>query len=142
MTTKSLSNEQAAAPFDFYDFKKALTKQYGAMYAEMFARTMQEQAGEILTLASRFEKLVSWCDNEIRTAARVVNSFCPADKTTDYTQAQAKIWREELQHVAELVYFRGLLMDCRTTSKQRENIEYTLNKLYGVKYSEYLGDYV
>lgn len=135
-------NDSSGGGFDFYDFKKALARQFGAQNAEFFAMAFHEQAGVFLETASRFSKLVNWCEKEIRQAGGLINCFSPADKTTDYTQAQAKLWREQVHYIAELVYFHALLIDHRTTTEQRQNIEYTICKLYGIHYSEHLEDYV
>lgn len=128
--------------FDVYDFKNALEKQFGAQYAEFFAQTWREHAGEFLEQSSRFSKLVEWCDEEIKEAAAMINAMSPADRTDFYTVAAAKEFREHLHALAELVYYRGLLCDNRTTTAQRENIEYTIEKLYSVHYNAYLGAYV
>ena len=143
MTSKYHFNQQEqGGGFDFYDLKNALAKQYGEQNAAFFAMALNEQAGAFLETASRFSKLVDWCDKEIKQAGAIINTFSPADKTTDYTQAQAKLWREQVHYLAELVYYHALLTDHRTTTAQRQNIEYTICKLYGINYDEYLGDYV
>lgn len=143
MTRKYLSkNNEKAAAFDFYDFKKALAERYGEQNAEFFAMALHEQAGEFLEQSSRFSKLAEWCEKEMRQAGAVLNVFSPADKNADYTQERAKMWLENVHYFAELTYFHGILLDHRTTTAQRENIEYTICKLYGVHYNEYLGDYV
>ena len=136
------NHEQAGGGFDFYDFRAALEKQYGAQKAEFFAMAWREQAGALLEQASRFEKLADWCDKEIRQASIGVNVFSPADKTDDYTKGNAQIWRSSIHYLAELIYFRALLMDNRTTNEQRQNIEYTICKLYGIAYNKTLGDYL
>lgn len=135
-------NRHAGGGFDFYDFKRALVAQFGEQNANFFAMALHEQAGVILEQSSRFSKLADWCSKEIRQAGAILNTFSPLDKTQNYTQEQAKIWREQLQYAAELVYFYTMLCDRRTTNKQRENIEYAINKFYGIHYSEALGDYV
>ena len=144
MMEKTLFNKNGntGGSFDFYDFKNALAKQYGKQNAEFFAMAWRQMEGVLLEQASRFSKLVDWCDKEIRQAGGIINVFSPADKTADYSTAQAKLWREQVHYVAELVYFRGLLLDNRTTNEQRKNIEYTIEKLYGIKYSEELNDYL
>jgi hypothetical protein len=135
-------NTTQGGGFDFYDFKKALALQFGKQNAEFFAMAFREQAGAFLEQSSRFSKLVDWCDKEIRRAGAILNIFSPADKTDEYTTAQVKLWRDQVDYVAELVYFRELLVNHNTTTAQRENIEYTICKLYAVHYDEYLGDYV
>lgn len=144
MTSKYLS-KQTAPPgggFDFYDFKKALQGQFGEQNAAFFEMAFREQAGAFLEQASRFSKLAEWCEKEIKLAGDIINTLSPADKTDGYTVELLKTFREQVHYVAELVYFHGLLLDHRTTTEQRENIEYTICKLYGVHYNEDLGSYV
>ena len=136
------NREQAGGGFDFYDFKAALEKQYGKQNAEFFAMAWRQMEGDLLEQSKRFSKLLDWCDKEIRQASIGVNVFSPADKTEDYTQGNVQLWRSSVHYLAELVYFRGVLMDSRTTNEQRQNIEYTICKLYGIAYNETLGDYV
>ena len=142
MTKKSHSDNKTCGGFDFYDFKKALAEQYGDRNAEFFAMAFRQVSGDLLEQASRYNRLVDWLDKEMRQAGGIINAFTPAAKTDDYTQAQAKLWREQVHYFAELLYFRGLLLDNRTSNEERQNIEYTLEKIYGVKYDEYLEDYV
>lgn len=142
MTEKYHFNEQAADPFDFMNFKKALIKQYGAIQGEFLSKAINEQYGDFLEQSSRFFKLVQWCENEIKQAGAIINVFTPADKTDFYTTADFKTFREQVQTVGELVYYHALLLDSRTTTAQRENIEHTICKVYGVKYNEYLGVYL
>ena len=127
--------------FDFYDFKKALSDKYGDMFSEFFSMAFRDMSGEFLEQSSRFCKLVDWCDNEIRKMGAMANIFSPADKTEKYTESDFKLWRENIHTAAELVYLRALLLDHRTTTEQRQNIEYTICKLYGIHYSEYLEEY-
>lgn len=128
--------------FDFYDFKNALRKEFGERIGEFLSMEFRSVAGEFLNTASRYSKLVDWCDNEIRNANTVIDTLSPVDKDNSYTTATANLWREQLHYVAELVYFRELLLDNRTTTKQRADIEYFLCKIYGIHYNESLCDYV
>ena len=128
--------------FDFYDFKTALAAEYGATMAEFYAAMWKEAQGEFLEQSSKFAQLVEWIDKELRIYAPLVNAFSPADKTTDYTTTDLKNWREQVHYVAELIYFRGVLLDSRTTTEQRRNIDYTMCKIYGIKYDDEIRGYL
>lgn len=140
MMKKFHSNENSG--LDINALKQALTQHIGWQNAEFFAMAIHNKQGEYLEETSRFSRLVDWCDNEIRQAGIVLNVFSPADKTKDYTQANFNLWRENIHIIAELLYFRELLVDSRATTEQRNNIEYTICKLYGIHYNEELGGYV
>ena len=133
---------QPRGGFDFYDFKQALAAEYGERSAEFFAAAFRQLSGELLTQTNKYTRLVDWMDKEIRNAGGLINAFSPAAKMDDYTQAQALLWREQVHYIAELVYFRGILLDNRTSNQERQNVEYTVCKLYGIRYNEYLEDYV
>ena len=130
------------AHFDFYDFKAALAAEYGETIAQFYATMWKENAGAFLEQSSKFARLVEWIDKELRVYAQLVNVFSPADKTKDYTTSEFSQWREQVHYVAELIYFRGMLLDGRTTTEQRQNISYTMQKIYGIEYNEEIGGYV
>ena len=144
MTSKSHSEQlkKQGGGIDFETFKKALSKQFGKQNAEFFAMAIRDNQEVLLEQSSRFTKLADWLEKEIRQTGQIINVFSPADKTEDYTQGQAFLWREQIRYIAELIYFYELLIATRTTTEQRENIEYTVCKLYGIHYSEFLEDYV
>ena len=81
MTEKTPFNKNGntGGGFDFYDYKNALAKQYGKQNAEFFAMAWRQMEGALLEQASRFTKLVDWCDKEIRQAGAIINTFSPAD---------------------------------------------------------------
>lgn len=141
MTTKHLSNENPP-PFDSFDFKSALIKEYGETIANFFMAEWRDLSKLCFELSERYAKLVEWCDKEIKQAALTINTFSPVDKDGNYTVDFLKTWREDLHYFSELVYFRALLLDNRTNNEQRKNIEYTICKLYGIHYNEYLGVFV
>ncbi len=98
----------------------------------------------MLEQESKYSKLVDWIDREIKDKMTTANFFSPADmdKVGDYTNNFFETFREQLSDIAMLTYFRELLLDDRTTTKMRENIEYSIGKVFGIHYDEYLKDYV
>lgn len=140
--TPPSKKKPAGGGFDFYDFKAMLEDQYGKQKADFFAMAWRQIEGDLLETASRYSKLVDWCSKEIQQSSALINAFSPADKNDSYTNGFFKVWLDQVHYVAELVYLRGLLVDSRTTNEQRTNIEYTICKRYGVRYNEYLEDYV
>ena len=86
--------------------------------------------------------MVNWLNREIELSESVINVFAPADRTKDYTKGNLATYMEQIQKLAILIHSRELLLDSRTTREMRENIEYTLGKLYGIHYSEEFGDYI
>jgi hypothetical protein len=72
----------------------------------------------------------------------LVNGNCPAHRQDGYTRGHLTTYLTAIQKLAVLVHFRELLLDGRTTEQMRENIAYTLEKLYNIWYSEHLKEYV
>nr|DAP89027.1 MAG TPA: hypothetical protein [Caudoviricetes sp.] len=107
-----------------------------------FSYAWREKLGELLEEESRYAKLVNWLNREIELSESVINVFAPADRTKDYTKGNLATYMEQIQKLAILIHSRELLLDSRTTREMRENIEYTLGKLYGIHYSEEFGDYI
>lgn len=121
---------------------ESLQKQFQANNERFFAFAWREAQGEVLKQASRFALLAEWLDKEIELCGNLINVFCPADRTEWYTNGMKDEYLQQIQKFAVLTHLRELLIDERTTNAQRENIEYTACKLYGIRYSEELEDYV
>lgn len=109
---------------------------------EFFSYAWREKLGEMLKEESKYCRLIEWINGELEQCKVGINVFCPADKQEDYTKQYANTYLLSMQKFAVLLHFRALLLDRRTTIKMRENIEYTLCKLYGIHYSEELNCYV
>ena len=99
---------------------------------EYFSYAWREKVDEMLTTESRFTKLVEWLDKEIEQKLSLVNVFCPADRTDDYTNQFFQTYTEQMKDIAVMTHCRELLLDSRTTTQMRENIEYTICKVYGI----------
>ena len=107
-----------------------------------FSYAWREKVDEMLTTESKYSKLVSWINKEIEEKMSTANVFSPADKNVDYTNDYFRTFRELLNDTALLIYFRELLLDSKSTTEMRGNIEYAIEKVFHVHYSEYLEDYV
>lgn len=107
-----------------------------------FSYAWRENLNEMLTTESKYSKLVQWINKEIKDKMSTANLLSPADKTEGYKTEFYKNFRELLSDIAFLIYLREILLDERTTTQMRENVEYTIEKVFGTKYSEYLEDYI
>ena len=123
---------------------KRIRQEINNSFGHYFSYAWREAIGEMLEQESKYSKLVDWIDREIKDKMTTANFFSPADmdKIGDYTNDFFETFREQLSDVATLTYFREVLLDDRTTTKMRENIEYSIGKVFGVHYDEYLKDYV
>lgn len=107
-----------------------------------FSYAWREKVDEMLTTESKYSKLVDWINKEIEEKMSTANIFSPADKTEQHTNDFFKTFKDLSSDIFMLIYFRELLLDNRTTTKMRENIEYAIWKVFNVHYSEFLKVYV
>lgn len=107
-----------------------------------FSYAWREHLGEFLAVESRYSKLVEWIDKEISMCKMLINVFCPADKHENYTNEDIRNYLSNMQKFSVLTHCRFILLDSRSNTKMRENIEYTLCKLYDISYDEELGKYI
>lgn len=145
MMKQHLSNGTAKGGglhIDINELTQMLSQHIGREQAEFYAQAIHKEQGTYLEETSRFARLVEWIDNEIRNAGIVINDFSPADKTDTYNTAQYKLWDEHVSLIGKLLVFRAFLVDSRSTTQQRRNIEYTACKIFGIHYNEDLGVYV
>lgn len=102
----------------------------------------RDKLGEILETQKRFVRLVEWIGRQIEICGLSISINAPMNRDESYTKGDMATYLEGVQRFAVLVHSRELLLDANTSGEQRKNIEYTLEKLYGVHYDEYLEDYV
>ena len=91
---------------------------------------------------NRWGKLLAWIDRRLDDLAIVTNVMTPANRDGDYKKRDLDGWTENLQDIAVLTSCELILLDDKATEGQRENVEYTLEKLFGVEWSENFNDYV
>ena len=123
---------------------KRIRQEINNSFGHYFSYAWREAIGEMLEQESKYSKLVDWIDREIKDKMTTANCFSFSDMITenDCKNTFFETFREQLSDIAMLTYFREVLLDDRTTTKMRENIEYSIGKVFGVHYDEYLKDYV
>lgn len=91
---------------------------------------------------SRYTELARWIEKQIDGFKRVAMTFCPADRTKDYTMEDYKTYRQAIADFAMLTQLRDCLFDKQCSEKQRANIEYTVCKAFNIHWNEQLKKYV
>jgi hypothetical protein len=127
------------------DIITAVQKEIGKSNDEYFSYAWREklgQLGEFLAEESKYSQLMKWIDKELKQCNSLKNIFSPSDKNENTTVALVNTYLALMQKLAVLVHCRELLLDSRSTTKMRENIEYTICKLYGIHYNEELKEYI
>lgn len=107
-----------------------------------FSYAWRENVINILNNEDRYSKLIDWINKEIETQKNNMNIFNPADKVIEYTNEFFKNYETACKNIAMLLNFKEVLLSEKCTIKMRENIEYTICKVFNIKYNEMLNDYV
>ena len=127
------------------DIINAIQKEIGKGQDEFFGYAWREKLGELgefLREESKYARLVEWINEELQSCNSLKNIFCPADRDENTTLAMVNTYGNLMKKLAILVHCKELLLDNRSTTKMRENIEYTICKLYHIRYSSKLNQYV
>lgn len=91
---------------------------------------------------SKQDKLIKWLNKKIEEKMLSVNKFLFVNRDDKEYDNLLDNSREQLSDISFMIYLRELLLDEKSTTQMRENIEYTICKVFGTKYSEYLEDYI
>lgn len=124
---------------------KAIKDELNKGNNEFFSYAWREklnELGDFLEEESKYAKLVNWINKRIDLLNSTKNIFCPADKSEKTSVSMVNTYLRFMQDMAVLIHCREILLDNRTTTKMRDNIEYTLCKLFKIRYSKHLGEYV
>lgn len=127
---------------EYENLLNAIRNEFRKHQTVYFEYAWREKIGEFLEAESKYERLVDWINKELELWGETANVFNPADRNENTTLAMVNKYQEIMGKIAVLVHCKELLLDSRTTTKMRDNIEYTLCKLYKIHYSEELKCYV
>lgn len=116
-----------------------LKKVFKANNQIFFSYAWREKLKNILTEESKYSRLVEWINERIESEFVIINIFNPADKDETFTNARMKEYLDACQNVSLLVNARTIILDNNCTTQMRDNWEYTLCKLFNLKYSSELG---
>lgn len=119
-----------------------LEKQYKKNNKEFFSYAWRENIKNFIEQDSKYQTLVEWIDTQIELAQDLQNVFNPADKTEDYINSYFDTFKEASMNLAILLNFKHLLLHKNTTTTMRDNIEYSICKIYNIKYNKELNSYI
>lgn len=107
-----------------------------------FSYSWREKINEFMSSESKYSRLIDWINDQIEYYRNNLNVFNPADKTDDYNNSYFKTYEDACKNVAMLLNFKWILLDNHCTTEMRNNIEYSICKLYKIHYSKELDCYV
>lgn len=113
--------------------KKECDAFFGGHY--FFENTWRSAIENNVKQVIELDKLVKWIDGRLADCEIPLLYFCPADKTDKYTNGMFCSFKGALGEWALLKAMRNLLTCPLCTDAQRQNIEYTLKKEYGLRYN-------
>lgn len=94
-----------------------------------------------LKLAKKRFALISWVENEMKFSIRIMQTFSPVFKGVDYPRWQVNEYLRYAQRKAVLEDMLSYLNSPNQNIETFNNVEYTLCKLYEIKYLEELETY-
>lgn len=109
---------------------------------EYFSYAWHENIVNMLDNESKYNKLIDWIDKQLYDYSDQINIFNPADKTLQYTNENFKTFQNACTNIAMLLNFKTTLLDDKCTTEMRENLEYTICKLYKIQYNKNLNEYL
>ena len=124
------------------DLIKAIEREYAKSMDAYFSYAWREKVNEFLSDESKYARLVDWINNRIDFNRDTIDVFNPADKYEQYNNGFFKNYCNACKELAMLINFKEIILDNRCTTEMRENIEYTICKIYKIHYSEQLKCYV
>lgn len=106
-----------------------------------FSYAWREKITEILDIEHKYMALVQWIDKQIENDMQCINILNPADKQCGYTNKQFLMYQDACKNVAMLLNFKYILLHIDCNVQMRANIEYTICKIFNIKYNEELKIY-
>lgn len=89
-----------------------------------------------LKLAKKRFALISWARENLDFAKKIMQAFNPVKRNENYAKWQIKEYLRYAQIKAVLEDSLEVLESVKSTQQMYDNIEYTLCKLYDIKYIE------
>lgn len=123
----------------------AIKKELKKSNIEFFEYAWREKLTELsdfLEEESKYAKLVEWINKRIDFFNDTKNVFSPADKNEKTSVSMVNTYMELMKNIAVLIHCREILLDKQSTNKMRDNIEYTLCKIFKIHYNKELGEYI
>lgn len=94
-----------------------------------------------LKLEKKRGALIAWVENEMQFSTRIMQTFSPVFKGEDYPRWQVNEYLRYAQRKSVLQDMLAHLNSPKRTKETFDNVEYTLCKLYDIKYLEELETY-
>ena len=135
-TVDNKLNEEIKRRLRIEEDLKKVFESYNKIF---FSYAWRDKINEFLTAESKYSRLVEWINERIDLEFGIINVFNPADKDECFTNALMKDYLDACKNVALLVNAKTIILDKNCSTKMRENWEYTLCKLFNIKYNSELG---
>lgn len=124
------------------NIQEAIENELRKTLGEYYNCACRAKVEQLVEEEFKYKCLREWIERELDMGGKLINVFCPADRDKNYTNEQVKIYLENMQKIAVLTHCKLILSHLDTTEEMRKNIEYTLCKLYKIKYNDKLKCYI
>lgn len=104
-----------------------------------FSYAWRENVLNFMKKESKFSYLIDWINERLKIEFIIINTQNPSDRDKNYTVKNIKIYIDACKNVGILLNLKFILMDNKSTTKMREDVEHTICKLYNIYYNKSLG---
>lgn len=132
---------------DSINFRIKLEKEYQRLFQKnnlnFFSYAWRENVNEFLSSESRYSRLVEWINEQIEDCFSLINVFNPSDWAGDkvFTIDMMNTYLEKCMELSFLINARTIILDNKCTTEMRKKIEYSLCKMFNIKFNKDLGLY-
>ncbi len=124
------------------DLIKAIESQYDKSRDVFFSYAWRKCIGECLTDENKYARLVDWINKKIKENLEDINIYNPADRNEKYTNGFFESYCNACKELAMLINLKWIMLDDRCSLKMRENIEYTICKVFNIKFDSKYNMYI
>lgn len=121
---------------------KSIEKKFNKNNETFFSYAWRDKVGEILKDESKYARLVDWIDEQIEINLRNINIFNPADKNKNYSKADFNTYLDSCRDLSLLINLKWIMLDSRSSSEIRENIEYAICSHFKIHFNDKLNKYI
>jgi hypothetical protein len=109
---------------------------------DFFSYAWRENVLNFMEKESKFSYLIKWVNERLSLEFMLINTQNPADRDENYTIKNIKTYMDSCKNVGILLNLKFILMDDKSTTKMREDVEHTICKLYNLYYKDKEGYFI
>lgn len=104
-----------------------------------FSYAWRENVLNFMKKESKFSYLIDWINERLKIEFIIINTQNPSDRDKNYMIKNIKDYIESCKNAGILLNLKFILMDDKSTTTMRENVEHTVCELYNLHYLDNWG---